>query len=286
MISNKLMVVMDPTCEHQMALARAKQLAGDLKASLHLFCCTYLNEEELGPYSSRKEGKHQEIERCKDWLETVADELESEGITASKEVWWNEHWAETISHAAARTGASLIVKSSFVHKKGKRLLSKTSDITLMRHAPCPVLLAKSDDTWMNQRILAAVATERHDEEHERLNNAIIRQAQALAEATGFELHLVAAHYDHPDLTITLYNMLAENEDEAIEFIANRFGVPMARVHFKHGTAHDVIVNTAFEIKADLVIIGTSARSGISGALIGNTAEKVLDELASDLLTVE
>jgi universal stress protein E len=139
---------------------------------------------------------------------------------------------------------------------------------------------------MNQRILAAVATERHDEEHERLNNAIIRQAQTLAEVTGFELHLVAAHYDHPDLTITLYNMLAENEDEAIEFIATRFGVPMARVHFKHGTAHDVIINTAYEIKADLVIIGTSARSGISGALIGNTAEKVLDELTSDLLTVE
>lgn len=279
------MVVIDPTTDHQMALARAAQLATDIEAGLHLFCCTYLDEIDMSTFASRKEGKHHELERVKEWLESLASPLRSDGMEVETETWWNEHWAESISHAAARCGAGLIVKSSFAHSKTRRALSNTSDITLLRHAPCPVLLAKSDDTWMNNRILAAIATDRHDREHERLNNTIIREAQRLSQATGFELHLVAAHFDHPDLAVTLEEMHLNRGSDASKRIARRFGVQLDNVHLANGTAHDVILNTAFSIKADVVVIGTSARKGLKGVLMGNTAEKILDELETDLLTI-
>ena len=40
------------------------------------------------------------------------------------------------------------------------------------------------------------------------------------------------------------------------------------------------------MRAAVTIIGTVARTGISGALIGNTAEVVLDALESDVLVLK
>jgi universal stress protein E len=47
----------------------------------------------------------------------------------------------------------------------------------------------------------------------------------------------------------------------------------------------MIVETANEMGANLVVIGNSARSGFSAAVNSNTAEKILDELHCDLLAI-
>ena len=48
----------------------------------------------------------------------------------------------------------------------------------------------------------------------------------------------------------------------------------------------MIPQVASELDAELVIIGTVGRVGISAALIGNTAEHVIDELNCDVLAVK
>ena len=40
-----------------------------------------------------------------------------------------------------------------------------------------------------------------------------------------------------------------------------------------------------EIDPSIVIMGTLARTGIRGKIIGNTAEKLIDRIEADLLTV-
>jgi nucleotide-binding universal stress UspA family protein len=39
-------------------------------------------------------------------------------------------------------------------------------------------------------------------------------------------------------------------------------------------------------KADLLVMGTACRTGLSGMLIGNTAEKVLHKVACSVLTIK
>jgi len=41
-----------------------------------------------------------------------------------------------------------------------------------------------------------------------------------------------------------------------------------------------------KLQAAVTVIGTVARSGLSGALIGNTAEVVLDAVESDVLVLK
>ena len=48
----------------------------------------------------------------------------------------------------------------------------------------------------------------------------------------------------------------------------------------------VIPQVAHQLDAAVTVIGTVARTGLSGALIGNTAEVILDALESDVLVLK
>ena len=58
------------------------------------------------------------------------------------------------------------------------------------------------------------------------------------------------------------------------------------LHLSLGTAWQEIARTAKHLNADLVVIGTLGRTGMSRLLVGNTAEKVLETCDSSILTVK
>ncbi|MDZ7749444.1 MAG: universal stress protein [Halofilum sp. (in: g-proteobacteria)] len=53
-----------------------------------------------------------------------------------------------------------------------------------------------------------------------------------------------------------------------------------------GPAAEVVPTLAQELDAELVVMGTVGRTGIAGLLIGNTAETILERLASSVLAVK
>jgi len=55
---------------------------------------------------------------------------------------------------------------------------------------------------------------------------------------------------------------------------------------KEGLPEDVIPELAEQLDAELVVLGTVGRTGFSAALIGNTAEHVIDSVNCDLLAVK
>lgn len=48
----------------------------------------------------------------------------------------------------------------------------------------------------------------------------------------------------------------------------------------------LIPKVAHQLNAAVTVIGTVARTGLAGALMGNTAEVVLDSLESDVLVLK
>lgn len=53
-----------------------------------------------------------------------------------------------------------------------------------------------------------------------------------------------------------------------------------------GDPRETIPALARELKADLVVMGTLARTGIAGFIIGNTAESILDHIGCSVLAVK
>lgn len=72
----------------------------------------------------------------------------------------------------------------------------------------------------------------------------------------------------------------------IDEICHEYGLSSQQLHIRAGVAHKVIPSVANKIKADLVVLGTVGRRGVAAQLIGNTAEKVLTHLRTDVLALK
>lgn len=287
MLHHRILAVIDPTQNEQIALQKALYLASILGSEVHIFCCTYLDKGDMDAYQSVKDAKHHALQEAESLIDRALSVQPVSQITITREVYWNEDWYTAICQAASRNGAHLIVKSTFKHSAMQRATHPSSDYTLLREAPCSVLLTKDAAPWKQQRILAAVAPTTDDSQHDLLNNLIVTEAQRLAHATNFDLHLVTS-VDEDMHIVTLLNMLTDEDNQAssnVALMSQRFGIPEKHVHILADSARQAIIDTAEQIQADCLVVGTTGRKGITAAIIGNTAEQVLDELDIDILTV-
>ena len=72
----------------------------------------------------------------------------------------------------------------------------------------------------------------------------------------------------------------------IDFLGSRFDAPKHRIHLGKGEAALVIPKLAHQKQVDLIVMGTVCRTGIAGFFIGNTAEKILQDVDCSVLTVK
>lgn len=261
MVLNKIFVIIDPTTDAQPAFERALQSAQMTGTRLHLYACVISAEE--GDAGQRA---------VADRLELMLRRCQDGGVEAVQEVEHAADWSQAALRAAARCSASMVFKNSFEHSDLQREMRPTSDFTLLRLSPCPVLLVKNVRDWSQRRVLAAINSESTDAAHIKLNHLIISFAQNFTEAYGSDAHFVTAYHD-------------SNHPPDLDELASTCGAPPEHVHAIKGGAAAVISETAERIQADLIIIGTVGRDGIKGRVVGNTSEKVLDHTAADVLVI-
>lgn len=283
-IYKNLFVVIDPTSDKQPALDRAANLARIGKSKITAFSAVYKAVDEMTDANSRRSGKR---EFLKDWESKVKNLLapyKESGVKISSDTYWTADWYAAVSRAAMRADADLVIKSTFRHGKLHRLLHSTSDFTIMRHSPSPVLLVREGKPTNGKLILAALDLESTDEGHIGLNNSVMKHAHELADFTGLPLHVIAATSRKPDFSHVLAGV-EEQEGGVQATLAHAFGVETANFHLVKGAAQNVIPTQASDLNADILVLGVSARSGIKGVMVGTTAKKVLDKLDCDVLAV-
>jgi universal stress protein E len=266
---NNIFVVYDPTKEEQPALLRAANIAREAPATLHVYACIH---EELPGEADKQRAVKSHIEGQKTLLSNAIAPLVSEGIEVTTEVEWDKDWYHAVVRASIRNHADVVLKSSYRHSQGQRILNKSSDWTLIRECVCPVLLVKEGETRDVHRVLAAVDIRADKENYEKLNKNIITFSKRVLDRDNAEVHFVNAHKDLSDFPDR--NALLRNT-----------GVGSDRIHIKMGDPDDVIVENAKDLDVSLVVIGNSARSGLSAVVRGNTVEKVLDKLECDVLSI-
>lgn len=264
MVLNKIFVIVDPTVEVQPAFERALQSAQMTGTRLHIYAC--LTDEVAAGDREQADNSIQEQ------MNGLLARCEASGVEAAQEIEWAQDWSQQVIRAASRTSASMVFKNSFEHSDVQREMRPTSDFTLLRLSPCPVLLVKDIRQWESRRVLAAVNTLSTDDAHQKLNNQIISFAQNFTDAYGSDAHFVNAYSD-------------SNHPPQVEDLSAICGAPAEHVHVVKGSAAQVISDLANEIKADLIIIGTVGRSGIKGRVVGNTSERILDHTGADVLVL-
>ncbi len=189
----------------------------------------------------------------------------------------------------------------------------SDDMHLLRKCPCPVLLVKPESSKTYQRILAAVdvddtfSTEELNTRHQ-LNSQILELANSLTLSESAELHIVHAwvaigesKLQGTRAGIPMEEIIAYTEDInqqheqnlsiLMDEMINNLGQGSLKYiklqkHLLKGPPRKVIPALCKDIKADLVVMGTVARTGISGFFMGNTAETILNQLDCSVLAVK
>ncbi len=189
----------------------------------------------------------------------------------------------------------------------------SDDMHLLRKCPCPVLLVKPESSKTYQRILAAVDVDETFSTEElntrqQLNFQILELASSLTLSESAELHIVHAwvaigesklqgtragipmeeiiayaeeinQQHEQNLSILMDEMINKLGQDSLKYIK-------LQKHLLKGSPRKVIPALCKDIKADLVVMGTVARTGISGFFMGNTAETILNQLDCSVLAVK
>ena len=217
-----------------------------------------------------------------------------------------------VIYEVLRNGQDLVFKTAESGVLLNRVFG-SDDMHLLRKCPCPVWLVKPESPKTYQTILAAVdVNDLYPSEELKtrylLKHQILEMAISLALSECAELHIIhawlainegmlrGAFIARPEEEVVSYveevrqqrvqNMnvlMSETTDklgqETIEYLK-------PKKHLINGDPRKKIPAFAEEVKADLVVMGTVARTGLSGFFMGNTAETILNQLNCSVLAIK
>lgn len=229
----------------------------------------------------------------------IASFSRDEGVQVNAKVLYGTPFLEIIREVL-RNQHDLVMMAAEGKAGLKAVIFGSTAMHLMRKCPCPVWVVKPTPRQQYARILAAVDPSPYDEERKPLNQKIMELATSLAELEGSELHVVHAWTQFAEQVLRGRRGLPEQQVDQIvretraehkmwlDELLEKFPLENLRhrIHLLKGEAGRVIPEVAKRKRVELIIMGTVSRTGISGFLIGNTAEKVLQQVDCSVLTVK
>jgi nucleotide-binding universal stress UspA family protein len=207
--------------------------------------------------------------------------------------------ATAVIQEVLRANHNLLVRSHGRDLAGASRPFGAIDMELLRQCPCPVWLigprGRATEQW---RILAAIRATAAEPEEQEVNAHILEWALLLKTLGGAKLTIIQAWTPYgasllrsrmsPDEFSEFIETSRRTEDEAL----SSFLVPLSdrltdvAVELVQGEPEDAITRFVQSHGVDLVVMGTVARTGIAGLVMGNTAERVLQRLRGSVFAVK
>ena len=209
-------------------------------------------------------------------------------------VTWNRS-PETAIFSEIESGSyDLIIKNTVPAGVGAGVLFTPDDWQLLRSSDLPVMLVKEHEWPVNGNIILALTFSQNPAQ-KRQNVRLYRHAQMLSRLTASQIHLVNA-VPQLDMGIATLDMpgfvpgmFAEAVHQSNKILIDEFvkqhPIPEDHIHILDGIPEDVICEQAKKLNSLAVIMGTVGRDGLSGAILGNTAEQIVDNINCDLVVV-
>ena len=212
-----------------------------------------------------------------------------------------------------RNGHDLVIKCPESPSWLDRFFSG-DDMHLLRKCPCPVWLVKPEAPRAYKRILAAVDVDESYLSTElvtrhALNVQILEMAAYLALSEFADLHVVHV-WDSVYEAISGFVFFPEisPEKEALNIEQERrqhqqwldtllrnngnkatrdaLGYLKPQAHLIKGGARKEIPALAKRLQVDCIVMGTVARTGVRGFIMGNTAETILEQIECSVLAIK
>ncbi|MBW1783576.1 MAG: universal stress protein [Deltaproteobacteria bacterium] len=226
--------------------------------------------------------------------------IKKEGISVSGNVLWGTSWLEIIREVL-RNNHDLVMLSPQNKGKFMEMLFGSRIMHLMRKCPCPVWAIKPTRKRQYTRIVAAVNAVPEEDKETLLNMKIMELATSMAQSeTKSELHIVHCWTQffqkrirgrtilNQEQADSLNREAKKTQSQWLDRLVEKFNLEgiSCKIHLLPGEPSEIIPQLADKKKIDIVVMGTVARTGLSGFFIGNTAERILQALDCSVLAVK
>ncbi|MBQ14588.1 MAG: universal stress protein [Gammaproteobacteria bacterium] len=285
---DRILAIVEPGLDDQPALDKAVQLAKYADSELELLIADYNAYLEDGHHfdpiqaqALRRQHGDQQLEH----LQTLAQPLRDEGLEVSVTCAWGNPPYEQILKRVGETSPSLVVKSTRYHPLLARLVLSNEDWELVRYCSAPLLLAKGQKWPANPTFIASVDPSHSHDKPAALDSKLISSAVSLGAISGGVVHLFHSAWVPPLSGVYPLAVDEPREDRVLGELADEQSICRTRCHWSDEDIAHALPEMVDELGASAVIMGAVSRSRIDRLLIGNTAEKMLDKLESDVLVI-
>jgi universal stress protein E len=309
---NKILCVVSADDKKNSALTYAVKLAENNQASLTVIDIMDWTPLNIRKFDRSKSSDYMQVivAQQQNKLDEVISALNSK-LTIQSKVLVGVSFLEII-YEVLRNGHDIVLKTAQSGGLLDRLFG-TDDMQLLRKCPCPLMLVKPKAHKNHLQILASVDVDDNYPSQElstrqALNFQILELASWLAISESAELDIVhvwdAASDDAMRFGFT--DESKEKIDSDLEASEQRYIQKMndlmdkirakvgsdastyikSKTHLLVGRPRKQIPIFAEQIAADIIVMGTVARTGLPGFLMGNSAENILNQIDCSVLAVK
>lgn len=284
--TGEILVVLDRSAAASPALQKAARLAEGGGLGLRLFCCDsdprlvarlFLRPESLSA------ARADFLRQCRSWLAGQAEPLLRRGLQVDIEAAWDSPLHAGIMREVTLARPALVVKDMLWHPPLGRGLLTGTDWHLLRTCPVPLLLVKPRAWPDAPRIVAAVDPGHPADPEFMLDHRIVRDTGRLAAWLQARLGIVHACLSPGPALDSGEHGLQAAAAAAVRAVCQQQECGPPEMTLLDGAAVDALPKFCEERAVDVLGVGAASRSRIYEAVIGSTAEMLLDRIPCDLL---
>ena len=265
----KLLVATDGSIFSESAIREAINLARTCSSKLIAVSVVKTSPEfeDLVPQVAEKAEN-----RIREHLESVKSRALKEGIDCEIAVHRGEEPFQNIVNDAAKNQVDMIIIGTHGRTGLKRLMMGSVTAKVIGHAPCKVLVVPKDARLTLDKILIAT-------DGSIFSEMASREAISIAKRCGSNLVVLSVAKRDENLSA------AKESIDKVSKVIEKEGIKVEALTPK-GIPFEVIVKTAAQKNAGLIVVGSHGRTGTERLLMGSVTERVIGHSESAVLVVK
>ena len=285
-----ILIVADREGERQVALARGLSLAQAMGWDAEVVGFCYESLAGLDNRAHEREAKRTLMDRRREEVEAQVASHQPGDVRVKVVIAWEKFVHERVDIHCERMSHQVVIKTAH---RSERFLYTPTDWHLLRECRAPVLIAAEEIWRPTHSIVAAVDLASRSRVKRALNHNIVATARDYAKALNNPLNLL--HVVHVPAALKELHLVDEEAHTAkvtdairanAERLCKAHDLSPDQLVIEHGDVAETIAEVAKRHEAQLVVLGTVGRQGVNAKLIGNTAEKVLSRIPTDVLALK
>lgn len=226
------------------------------------------------------------IADSEDRLAAIAQRATAEGIEADYVMAFGKSWVELIRQVL-KQGHDLVIAGTHHRATAASVLFGSTGMKLLRKCPCPVWITRPQERQKIRSVLVA-------NDLSPISDLALELGVSIADLQEAQLHVLHVlelglgrrEWDAYKIRERARAEATERLDDQLARVGAAGLTKPPHIDIVVDAADTAIIRRIEQFEIDLLVMGTVARGGIAGVLMGNTAERLLPRISCSVLAVK